>query len=363
MAVSFIDDTSNDSSATGSEPTGAAQDDILVGVYRTADATAHSGPAGWTKHEDLTESGSSRHVSVWTIKRGSSAPSYVWSGGTTPGIWVSCYRGADLTNWYQDSDIIQNAVGDPDSPSINGTNGGFLICGAYPFGGSPGVVTQPTGMTKRDTGASVSMHTADVALAATGATGAKTWAFATNRASISWSLSLAPVSSNATGTMAATMTPATASLTGVMQPSGTIASTLQMALMNATGVMQPSGTIAATMTKALMDAAGVMQPSGVLSAAITKMLMDAAGEVPAEGVMAAALQAALFSGSGYMVPSGAIASVFQALIFAGTGEKSVPGEVHGNPHVLEYFGRTQLDRFIRTEMEFFGRTGLDRFGN
>lgn len=76
---------------TPAEPTGSAEDDILVMLCETRmQDTPPSPPSGWTEAagspNDTTQTsgGDNAQLSVFWIRRGASAPSYTTTGGSSP---------------------------------------------------------------------------------------------------------------------------------------------------------------------------------------------------------------------------------------------------------------------------------------
>ena len=184
MAIAFRSATTT-ASLTGTEPTGAAQNDLLVAMV--VNGATVTGPSGWTQIGTEINPSSGWLNSMWTIVRGGSAPSYVWGGSSSgPKVSIAAYSGVSSTLGADAS------TGDSEvSPSVTSTvDTSLLVCGFTENAGS--AATAPSGMTGRvlDTKSSL----ADLALPTAGATGTKTWGNPSTPAG-SWSLILQPGSS------------------------------------------------------------------------------------------------------------------------------------------------------------------------
>lgn len=114
-----------------------------------------------------------------------------------------------------------------------------------------------------------------------------------------------------TGTITSTIAPAIATLTGVMQPSGTIATTLQPAIANLTGVQIFTGTIASTMVRATMSAAGVQIYTGIITASPLPLISTLTGVMLPSGTIATSLQPVQSSLTGVQIFTGTIATAMQ----------------------------------------------------
>lgn len=169
MAISFVGSTAVQS-ATGTEPTGAQEGDLLVAIISN-DAGALSGPTGWSQVGVSRTGGTySTTANVWTIFRGASAPSLAW-GGTTdaPSTYIMCLRGADSVD-----DSATSAAGSALAPSVTAAvDDSWLVCllSDSNWSGSFGGIDPPASMVDRtpagDHGA-CSMGTENVVAGATG---------------------------------------------------------------------------------------------------------------------------------------------------------------------------------------------------
>lgn len=122
------------------------------------------------------------------------------------------------------------------------------------------------------------------------------------------SVSISAGGSGMTGTIAATITKATAALAGTKSYTGTAAATLQKLTAALSGYMQPSGAVAATLQAATGSAAGTQTQTGTIAATLSKATAAAAGTQAQTGTVAATLSMATASASGAMQPSGAVAA-------------------------------------------------------
>lgn len=165
--------------ATGTEPTGSAQGDILIAFVTTNGGANGSptGPAGWTSELDFVTQTSSR-ITVWSIKRGASAPSYVWTiANTAVGILIWANSGGDTATWIDatptGSDNASSTA--PTSPSITTvTSGALLLVGIFSFPG--GAYTVPSGFSQDINDSANDMAGAHKTAGAFGATGTFAWA-------------------------------------------------------------------------------------------------------------------------------------------------------------------------------------------
>lgn len=141
------------------------------------------------------------------------------------------------------------------------------------------------------------------------------------------------------GTMAATLTKATASLTGSQAQSGTIAATLARTLFNASGVMEPSGVIAATMQKLLFNASGAQAEfvGGIISA-LQPATFAGEGAHSQSGILSSELQQPIFSGSGLQAQAGVLSATLTKLLFNASGSTSVQGTLAATLQKLIFSG-------------------------
>lgn len=104
MAVAFRSeshDLANSTSATGTEPAGAASGDFILGLYVVnSPGSISTIPAGWTAiiNNDLSANGGF-FLSLAYLIRGGSAPSYAFThtGSTYRELWLAAYSGVDGT--------------------------------------------------------------------------------------------------------------------------------------------------------------------------------------------------------------------------------------------------------------------------
>jgi hypothetical protein len=132
-----------------------------------------------------------------------------------------------------------------------------------------------------------------------------------------------------TGTIAATLQKATASLTGVMVPSGAIASTLQPATAALAGTQTQTGAIASSLQAATAALAGEQVPpaTGAISATLAMALASLAGTQIQTGAIASSLPPATAALAGAHAQSGAIASALAMATAALTGTQQPSGAI------------------------------------
>lgn len=188
MAIAFRSAAVASGTATGAEPSGAQQGDVLVAYVVCWGSGVHTPPSGWTEHHDATVISVSQ-MSVCTITRGASAPALNWTTGNSSQTYIlilafsgSAGRDTSAINTASNSDTNY------DSPSVTVTNpGSVLVAGVFAQNGLISAV--PSGMTQRATSAAA--WVASEAVGA-GATGARTWTFSSNQDAGSFSLALLP---------------------------------------------------------------------------------------------------------------------------------------------------------------------------
>jgi hypothetical protein len=181
MAISFLASSYNGGTLTGTEPSGTAQDDVMLAFLFAGDHTAQTGPAGWTQL-DQVDGANTQRASIWVIVRGASAPALTWAGpvASSASIEVLTYRGCHTTTPTDGHNMVE-VTGDatPDSPSLTTTiDNDWLICLFARGFQDPLTITVPSGMTSRFNKPSGDWFAgADLALGAAGSTGAKTWTY------------------------------------------------------------------------------------------------------------------------------------------------------------------------------------------
>jgi hypothetical protein len=168
------------------EPSGVQSGDVFLATTR-AYYRALTAPAGWaqvgvTCSNSTVEYGT-YYGQLWKTVRGPSAPSLSWGNIYTDIYWsISAYRNA-APELAASSGVDKSYV----SPSLdNGFPDGFLVCTTSSYFD---IASIPSGMTGAVVGVSRTGY-AYQQLAATGATGTRTWAGDTPLGA--WSVLLAP---------------------------------------------------------------------------------------------------------------------------------------------------------------------------
>jgi hypothetical protein len=127
--------------ATVTEPGSAAANDVFVAVAICANAATLTRPTGWTPLYSGT-SGTSFKYDVSYIRRGGSAPSLVWTIGSSVyrEVHVMAYSGVDTTTAIdaQSTGVVNNSTNpDPDSVTTTAANSMVVIVGINWNGSSP----------------------------------------------------------------------------------------------------------------------------------------------------------------------------------------------------------------------------------
>lgn len=184
--------TTSDATATNItpvEPTGAAENDILVAHLYIESDTGVTAPSLWSNtfrgtvalQECDTASNTFRHYAYW-IRRGASAPALTWTHASAfRGITVIAFQGC-VTTEDPFSFFTQSKRDDTTArtyPDLSGTTltADELLSWVGRFYTEPVASnTQPTGWTERQDGGSTSALIADLAQAVAGGTGTVTGA-------------------------------------------------------------------------------------------------------------------------------------------------------------------------------------------
>lgn len=197
MAISFIAKTNANFTLTGTEPAGTASGDELIAiVFSSASATVHTGPAGWTKIIDIY---SLAGISAWRIDRGGSAPALTWAGpaAVQSEVAIFTYRGTGSGASAIDgtpTSSSNSTTTSPTTPSVTTLLANSWLLGALGVNGTSGASTKPASMTSRQdiaTASNIRIGEADEAVPSPGATGTRTWTFATTSVSLALSFALA----------------------------------------------------------------------------------------------------------------------------------------------------------------------------
>jgi len=174
---------------TGTDPAGAAENDILrADLYLESD-TAVTPPAGWSNDfagvpalaESNTASQEFRHYAYW-IRRGASAPALTWTHASAyRGITIQAFSGAVTTEdpWsFLDNNVRDDTTAEtyPDASGTTDTDDELLTWGGRFYTASSNGNTPPTGFAERQDGTGTAALLADNAQAAAGATGTVTGA-------------------------------------------------------------------------------------------------------------------------------------------------------------------------------------------
>ncbi len=168
MAISYIA-TSGTSGATGTEPTGTAAGDLMIcNVLSTSTPVAPVGSPWMPLGAPQTANGYTV-IHYWMI-RGTSAPSYTWTGmaGANDGVTIATFRGV---NSAPIEAYALGAAGSAVMPSMNpSASSDWLICS---YGDASATsVTAPSGMTLIDGNLGCLAYQN---LGSAAATGTKTW--------------------------------------------------------------------------------------------------------------------------------------------------------------------------------------------
>ena len=200
-------------SLTASEPSGTVQGDFLVAYAKgTGNNVELTPPAGWTAIVTPFSVAYStpRYVGAWYIVRGSSAPSYTWTGPTNAYIVVTAWTGVDTGNPIQNVFSSTTATSaTPNGPLvITEVANSMLVTVALQNDAAPTLSSNPTGMTNIQTNTTSRIHSARQIIASTGGTGVRQWTFSSSTLNGLISFAIAPPPANPT-----ISTPTSASIT------------------------------------------------------------------------------------------------------------------------------------------------------
>lgn len=200
-------------SLTASEPSGTVQGDFLVAYAKgTGNNVELTPPAGWTAIVTPFSVAYStpRYVGAWYIVRGSSAPSYTWTGPTNAYIVVTAWTGVDTGNPIQNVFSSTTATSaTPNGPLvITEVANSMLVTVALQNNAAPTLSSNPTGMTNIQTNTTSRIHSARQIIASTGGTGVRQWTFSSSTLNGLISFAIAPPPANPT-----ISTPTSASIT------------------------------------------------------------------------------------------------------------------------------------------------------
>lgn len=199
-STSYAAGTATD--ATPSEPTGAAENDILVAIMGCASAGTIGIPSGWTSIEAGTDAfdGFFDYSIAW-IRRGASAPSLTWTTGSSVyrEVQVVCISGAITSGSPIEANTgAQGSATQPDGPSVTTLTANAMVLTGFYYGqnggSSAGGWTVPASYTlSADNTANNRTCAAVRVMPSTGAENPAAWANSTAvynwRA---WSLSIKP---------------------------------------------------------------------------------------------------------------------------------------------------------------------------
>lgn len=193
MAIAFRNSTTatktTAANVTGTEPTGSADNDILIAFLFIESDTAITAPSGWSNTFNGTTmlmecnnaSGACRMYAYWIRRSG--VPALVWSHASAfRELVIVGYSGAITTGdpWSFGTSAVRDDLTANTYPAVSGTTAvanEMLIWGGGNFqGGTAG--TPPTGFTERvdSNGNASDIEVAEKAQAAAGATGSITGA-------------------------------------------------------------------------------------------------------------------------------------------------------------------------------------------
>lgn len=176
---------------TGSEPAGAAADDILIASLYIESTTTITPPAGWsdsfngtTMVGEVSSAGVFKQYLYW-IRRGGSAPALQWLFSSAyRELVIAAYSGARASGdpfSFGDIELRDNAINAiwPDTSGVTSDANETLVwVGTNIAGGAAS--DQPTGFTERQDINATDTAWADKAQAAAGATGTVTGAQVTS---------------------------------------------------------------------------------------------------------------------------------------------------------------------------------------
>jgi hypothetical protein len=141
---------------TGTEPTGTAQNDIMIALALCSDSSTSLGaPSGWTVVTSGASAGNFKYNLAW-IRRGASAPSLTWtmSGAFYREVYILSYSGATPSGTPYGATAdggVQINVSTPNGPAVTTTAANSLVLSIFVHwsGSGAGGWTKPTGYTQR----------------------------------------------------------------------------------------------------------------------------------------------------------------------------------------------------------------------
>lgn len=179
MAVAFRSSTNTTADSrtntTGSEPSGAAADDILIATLYIENDITVTPPAGWTQIAFVDSTTQTYDFGVWWIRRGGSAPALTWSHNNAPTqLNIAAYSGCITTGDPQDATASTNQGTDAsaEGTAITTANANSMLVYVLSKWDWGRTATPPSGMNERVDG--TANYLADVLQVAAGSTGTKT---------------------------------------------------------------------------------------------------------------------------------------------------------------------------------------------
>lgn len=279
--------------ATGSEPAGTAQGDVLVAVLaqntRLAPVTV---PAGWTLR--LTQNyDDAEQVRIYTIVRGASAPSFTWTLGGPVAWSLVIFRLSDALGVpdAQASDV------DTSSPytclSVTTTvDDCLVVCICGNEAGQSQTFAWASPSTERwDQGVNVGTSGATFVQASAGATPTvdAVSSGGTGRSRPVVTLAFATASVAVTGTAAQTLPAATQAADGAAAVGAQAGQTLPGLTQAVGGSVAAEGAAAQTLPAPTQAAAGTAAATAEAAQTLPAVAQDAAGDVAATGTAAQSL--------------------------------------------------------------------------
>ncbi len=252
-------------------------------------------------------------------------------GGTSDGSWTSVATlSGDSLTWGE--------LGEPDTGT--GNDVGMVWDWAPWTGGAPTITDKTfsvTGGSGTGLGAMVSLNAAAVVTTGTIAASLRPLTAAlsgrmqpegTIAASLQpLTIAISGTQAGSTGTIAASLQRLTIAASGSHGQAGTIAASLRPLTALLSGVMHPSGTIAASLQPLSASLAGTHGQSGTIAAALRPLTAALSGTHGQTGTIAASLRPLTALLSGVMHPSGTIASALQPLTAAASGSQRQTGTI------------------------------------
>lgn len=335
MAVSLVafQQGSSGSAPTCSEPSGAADGDLLVALVNYFDNNRETTITGWTRQLRIrSTTGDTVTIEVWTKVRSGSTGTTTCTFDVAPiyyaALAIGAFRGASSTLGPSSSFLTgTSGVSTIPLPSVTvADNGSFLMASVGSYN-DPGNSASSTGLTWTVRNHGVFEGQSYTAPCNAGATGTVSVLNSDSYSDAAVLFVIAPASggSDITGTAAVTLPEPTVAASGSMTIAGTASVTMPEPTVAAAGALTIAGSAAVTLPEPSLAASGALTIAGTSAVTLPEPGVAGAGAQAIGGTATVVVDEPVIAAIGAESIAGSAAIALPELVVAATQGNAVDG--------------------------------------